>query len=127
MAVNPTWLLVIAGIAGSIRWIVAGLATDLSLLILCQALHAFTFGATHLSAVHFIQRAAPQDMSASAQSLYSALGSGVGFGIMMPIAGYLYEVYGPNAFIFMAAMAASGTSLALFLIYYWDGERLSVN
>lgn len=123
---GPVWLLATAGLAALLRWGITGLTVDLVPLLLVQALHAFTFGATHLAAVHFIARAAPSNLSASAQSLYSALGTGVGFGIMMPLAGYLYEQFAGAAFLFMAAMTVVGTVCAIILARRWDGEQISL-
>ena len=123
---GPVHLLVIAGLGGLLRWGITGLTADLIPLIVVQALHALTFGATHLAAVHFIARAAPSNLSASAQSLYSALGTGVGFGITMPLAGVLYEHFGGGAFLFMASMAGVGAGLALVLGRKWDGKEISL-
>jgi PPP family 3-phenylpropionic acid transporter len=123
---GPVRLLIIAGLAGLLRWGVTGLTTDLVPLLFVQAIHAFTFGATHLAAVHFIARAAPSNLSASAQSLYAALGTGVGFGITMPLAGYLYAQFGGGAFLFMGAMTLVGAGCAVLLARRWDGEQISL-
>ena len=123
---GPIWLLTLAGTIGTLRWGITGLTADLMPLLLVQAMHAFTFGATHLAAVHFIAQAAPPHLSASAQSLYSALGTGVGFGITMPLAGFLYAHFGGTAFLFMAAMTAIGAVCAVLLSRRWDGGTISL-
>ncbi len=123
---GPIWLLTLAGVLGTLRWGVTGMTADLMPLLLVQAIHAFTFGATHLAAVHFIAQAAPPNLSASAQSIYSALGTGVGFGITLPLAGYLYAHFGGAAFHFMAAMTAVGALCAVFLARRWDGRQISL-
>lgn len=123
---GPVRLIVAAGLAGALRWGVTGLTADLGPLLAVQTLHAFTFAATHLGAVHFIARAAPPNLSASAQSVYSALGTGVGFGVTMPLAGYLYARFGGHAFLFMGAMALAGAGCAALLARRWDGNPISL-
>lgn len=123
---GPVRLMAIAGLAGLLRWGVTGVTADLVPLLLVQAIHAFTFGATHLAAVHFIARAAPSNLSASAQSLYAALGTGVGFGVTMPLAGLLYDQFGGGAFLFMAGMTAVGAGCAVLLARRWDGKEISL-
>jgi PPP family 3-phenylpropionic acid transporter len=123
---GPQRLLVIAALGGIVRWSVTGLTDDLVPLVLVQVGHALTFGATHLASVHFIARAAPEDLSASAQSLYAAFGTGIGFGIMLPVAGWLYDAWAGGAFLFMAGMSALALVAALALGGRWNGERLVV-
>ena len=48
-----------------------------------QLLHAFTFGASHLGAMHFLSRKVPPSAAARAQSIYAALSSGLGSGLVM--------------------------------------------
>ena len=48
---GPVRLIALGGLAGALRWSVTGAADGLLALIAMQALHAFTFGATHLGAI----------------------------------------------------------------------------
>ena len=73
-----------------------------------QLLHAFTFGASHLGAMHFLARSGAASAAASAQSLYAAVSSGLGSGLVMLVAGALYAAYGGGAISFMAALSAAG-------------------
>ncbi len=118
---NPAALLVLAALAGMLRWTVLAASTDLGVLIAVQALHALTFGAAHLGAMHFLARAAPAGLAATAQSLYSALSSGVAMGLAMLLAGALYEAAAGRAFLAMTVLSAVGLVLALVLRRY--GER----
>ena len=122
---GPARLLVLAGLAGLVRWSATGLTESLALLIVLQALHGLTFGAAHFGAMHFIARAVPPEISASAQSLYSALGMGVVFGLAMLASGALYASLAGAAFHFMAAMAGLGAVLALILARRWPGDTLA--
>ena len=124
---GPARLIVLAGLAGVVRWSATGLGESLALLVLLQALHGFTFGAAHLGAMHFIARAVPPEFSASAQSLYSALGMGVVFGLAMLASGALYASLAGAAFHVMAAMAGLGAVLALILARRWRGGTLAAS
>ncbi|NQU70565.1 MAG: MFS transporter, partial [Rhodospirillales bacterium] len=68
---GPMRLLALGVAAGLIRWGVLGLTTELWALVAVQGLHALTFAATHLAAMHFLLRAVPASYSSTAQSLYS--------------------------------------------------------
>jgi PPP family 3-phenylpropionic acid transporter len=113
---GPNLLLATAGIAGMIRWTVLGLTTDPWLLASVQALHAFTFGANHLGAMHFITRAAPPGLSARAQGIYSSVSMGVIPGLAMLVSGRLYQTLGGGAFLAMSALSALGFAMSLRLL-----------
>jgi PPP family 3-phenylpropionic acid transporter len=112
---GPIGLMALGGGAGIIRWSLSGFVSSLPLLALLQLLHAFTFGASHLGAMHFLSRAVPPAVAASAQTLYAAASSGLGSGLVMLAAGGLYTRYGGPAYLFMAALSASGFAAALAL------------
>jgi len=112
---GPAALLALAAVAGILRWTVLAASTDLALLVAVQTLHALTFGAAHLGAMHFLARAAPAGLAATAQSLYSALSTGVAMGLTMLLAGALYEAAAGQAFLAMAALSTAGLVLALVL------------
>jgi len=120
-------LIALGAAAGVLRWIVMGLTDALWLGFFSQALHAFTFGAAHLGAMHFIARAAPPELSATAQSLYSSVGTGIAVGLVMAGAGVLYASYGKGAFLFMAIISAVSLSMALVLANRWNGERIHLS
>ena len=120
-------LIALGAATGVLRWIVMGLTDALSLSFFCQALHAFTFGAAHLGAMHFIARAAPPELSATAQSLHSSVGTGIAVGLVMAGAGVLYASYGKGAFLFMAIISAVSLSMALVLANRWNGERIHLS
>jgi PPP family 3-phenylpropionic acid transporter len=105
---GPIGLMVLGGAAGILRWSLAGALSWLPFIAAVQLLHAFTFGASHLGAMHFLSRAVPPSAAASAQSLYAALSSGLGSGVVMMIAGALYSAFGGGAYSFMAVLSAAG-------------------
>jgi len=101
---GPAGLMVVGGAAGILRWSLSGLLTGLPFIAVPQLLHGLTFGASHLGAMHFLSRAAPLSAAAGAQSIYVAVSSGLGSGLVMVLAGALYSGYGGRAYLFMAVL-----------------------
>jgi PPP family 3-phenylpropionic acid transporter len=79
-------------------------------------LHALSFGATHLAAIGYLQRHVPHHRSATAQSLLSALTTGVAMATMTALSGELYGRIGADVFWAMAAVALLGGVLAFTLL-----------
>lgn len=123
--VGPAGLMLIGGLCAVVRWMVIGLGTSLPVLAAEQLLHAATFGATHLGAMHFIVRAAPPGTSARAQAMYSSVAMGATLGLAMLASGRLYEAFGSGAFLASAALAAIGSGAAAVLARAWNGGRLA--
>jgi MFS transporter, PPP family, 3-phenylpropionic acid transporter len=107
-------LLAVGGAGGALRWTATAVTQDLALIALVQLLHALSFGATHLGAMHFVAGHAPREHSATAQALYAAIG-GVATGVVLLGAGALYNVVGGGAYFAMSALAAMGAALAVIL------------
>lgn len=105
---GPFGLMTIGGVAGIVRWSLIGVVPGLAAAAALQLLHAGTFGASHLGAMHFMARRVPPQASASAQSLYAALSAGLGSGLVMLAAGWLYSTFGGHAYPFMALLSAAG-------------------
>lgn len=105
---GPLGLMAIGGIAGIVRWSLIGIVPGLGAATVLQLLHAGTFGASHLGAMHFMARSVPPHAAASAQSLYAALSAGLGSGLVMLAAGWLYGSFGGYAYPFMALLSAAG-------------------
>lgn len=114
--ISPAGLILLAALAGVARWTATAIGTALPLLIVVQLLHAFTFGAAHLGAIHLIARHVAPALSASAQSLYSAIVMGLGLGLATLVAGPLYDVSPGAAFLAMAALSAAAAGAAYLLV-----------
>ncbi|HET6520286.1 MAG TPA: MFS transporter [Geminicoccaceae bacterium] len=109
-------LLVLAGLLTALRWTLTAASAELAVLLVAQTLHAASFAATHLAAVHEIQRLAPPGLSATAQSVYAAYATGALMGLVMPASGQLYGAFGGGgAYLAMAALALAGALLAVLL------------
>jgi MFS transporter, PPP family, 3-phenylpropionic acid transporter len=109
---EPIRLLALAGALAAMRWGLAGLSTELAVLVPAQALHAASFGAVHLAAMHYLRDRTPPELHASAQGFYAAIGTALPFGLVTPVAGWLFGITGGGVFWAMAALALAGTALA---------------
>lgn len=122
--IGPAVLLLTGGAAGLLRWCVMSFDPPLAVLFPLQMLHAATYGATHLGAVHFIHRAVPQAAAGTAQALYATMAAGVMMGAATLACGPLYAAFGAYAYLAMAVVAAAGL-LAAFLVWLrWSGDSL---
>ncbi len=123
---GPQGLLLLAAVGGMVRWTATAYSTGLGVLFAAQTLHALTFAAAHLAAMHFIARAAPPELSATAQTVYAAVGMGIVFGAAMWAAGGLYAAFGGGAFLAMAGLSTAGGLLALLLAARWRGGAIDI-
>ncbi|MDC0033127.1 3-phenylpropionate MFS transporter [Alphaproteobacteria bacterium] len=110
---GPIGLLWLAGIAGLIRWCTLGTTEALPILIAVQGLHAFTFGAAHIAAMHYIAATVPASYGATAQSLYSSTAQGCIMAASMLASGWLFGNFGGSAFFVMAIISLAGGLLAV--------------
>jgi len=111
-------LLILSGIIAAIRWVI--MASDPSLLVLfpLQCLHAFTFGAAHLAAIHYISDNVPEHLGATAQGLYATVSAGLFMGLAMMVAGPLYGALGAGAYLTMAGIGAFGALAGYVLLRF---------
>jgi len=124
---GPIMLIFSGATAGVLRWYLTGISTEIWVLTIAQALHAFTFGAAHLGGMTFISRIAPKELLTTAQTLYTALAMGAAMALMTPITGRLYQMVGPEGtFFVMMALAGSSSVFALVLYWLWNGKQISV-
>lgn len=121
---GPALLIALGGGAGVLRWSVTALDPGLATLVFMQCLHAFTFGATHLGAMHFLNRAAPPEVAATAQSVYAALSAGLVIGGVTYMSGFAYAEFGGQAYFGMAVICLIGGLCGLWLARIWDGGVL---
>lgn len=105
---GPIGLMTLGGVADIIRWTAAAFVVSLAATLALQLLHALTFAAASLGALHYLSRTVPPAAAASAQTLFAAASSGLGGGLVMAAAGALYAAYGGHAYLVMAALSAVG-------------------
>jgi PPP family 3-phenylpropionic acid transporter len=89
-----------------------------------QLLHGATYGATHVGAIHFINRAVPGHAAGSAQALYATVAAGLAMGIATLIAGWIYAAHGGASYFAMGALAVVALIAALKLSQLWQGGLL---
>jgi PPP family 3-phenylpropionic acid transporter len=109
---GPLGLLALGGGAGALRWAATCFASGVPLLVLLQLMHALSFGAAHLGAMHHLARRVPAAQAATGQVLYATLVGGLGQGLAMMLAGLLYGAWGAAAYLVMAVFAAAGAGLS---------------
>lgn len=124
--ISPTRLILLGAGAGILRWWLTALDPHWGWLIPLQCLHGLTFGATHLGAMHFIVRAVPIQLAATAQGLYAAVAGGLIMGMVMLGVGPLYESFGAFSYLAMVALCALGLGAGLWLHHLWDGTFMNV-
>jgi PPP family 3-phenylpropionic acid transporter len=111
----------LAGLAACLRW--GGMAFDPPVLAtgLLQTLHAMSFGAAHLAAIHFMTHAVPEDRAATAQGVYAAVVAGLVLGAVTIACGPLYRAFAGEAYAAMAMLALMGAAAAWRLMRLWRG------
>jgi MFS transporter, PPP family, 3-phenylpropionic acid transporter len=108
--------LIILGAAASVaRWLAMGLDPPLPALVLLQALHGLTYGATHIGAFYLMAQAVADRHAGTAQALYAATTAGIAMGGAMLLSGQLYPSCGGRTYWAMAAIAAVGLAASLAL------------
>lgn len=113
--IGPIGMLAIAAAAGLVRWCTLSMTVSLPALFAVQGLHAFTFGAVHLAAMHYIATNVPTTFSATAQSLYSSTAQGCLMAASMVLSGWLYTEFSGKAFSAMAIFSIMGGLLTVTL------------
>lgn len=122
--VGAVHMLTIGALAAVVRWGITGLNPPLLVLFPLQALHALTYCAAHLGAMHFITHATPRSLAATSQSLYAALSAGVIMGGMTLAAGSLYQAYGAHAYWLPVGAGVLALGGCVALGRRWTGGEL---
>jgi len=104
---------VLAAVAGTVRWSVAGVTTSVLTLSILQPLHGLTFALLHLASMRMMQTLVPVGLAGTGQSIY-AFGSGCLTAVLTLLSGILYAKFGAAAFLLMALLCAVALPLAWF-------------
>ena len=103
-----------------VRWLmIAWCANHLALLFIAQLLHAATFGATHVAAIHLVDFYFGHRHQGKGQALYSSLSFGLGGMLGSLYSGYFWESLGPQ---FVYTLAACSCFVAFMVAYVWVGR-----
>ncbi|MBI5396079.1 MAG: MFS transporter [Verrucomicrobia bacterium] len=107
-------LIVISLVAGALRWGAYALSASWWVLLLMQPLHALTFGAFQMSAMHIIHDRFPEELRVSGQSYLTIASWGAGSLIGALVAGWAMHAIGASgSYALCAAVALAGAGLAL--------------
>ena len=107
---GPLRLLLLGGLAAALRWVVMAAAPSAPLLLLLQASHALSFGATHLGAVTLLDAIVPAARRAQAQG-WLAAAIACSMGLATIACGQLRS--GAQAYAAMALLALCGVATGL--------------
>jgi PPP family 3-phenylpropionic acid transporter len=120
-SIGTARLLMLAGLAATLRWGLMAVDPPLWATAMLQTLHAMSFGAAHLASIHFMTHAVPEDRAATAQGLYAAVVAGLVLGGATIASGPLYRTFGGEAYAAMACLALIGAGSAFLLMRRWRG------
>lgn len=114
-ALGPLVLILAGGLAGVLRW--SAMATDppFAALVVLQVLHALTYAATHLGAMHFIATAVSEEKQGTAQALLSTFTAGIAMGAAILLAGIAYQGFGGGGYMAMAVLSGIGVTAVAVL------------
>jgi MFS transporter, PPP family, 3-phenylpropionic acid transporter len=109
---SPATLIAIGGGGALLRWLVMTQEPGLAVLSFAQALHALSFGATHLGAMGLLARLVPGRFMANAQG-YLSTASSVLMASTGIVTGMVFANLGQSIYYGMAVMALAGTVVVL--------------
>lgn len=113
-------ILLVSGLLSILRWLlIAWYVDDMMLLLCAQVLHAATFGAAHVAAIHLVQNYFGHYHQGKGQALYSSLSFGLGGMLGGLYSGYAWDVYGGQLVYSFAAVLSA---LAYFITVIWIGK-----
>lgn len=121
---GPRRLLILAAVAGIVRWTILTIDPPLVLVFVSQLLHAFTFGAVYLGALNLISRSVPDNLISTAMAINISLNTGVFMALALILSGNLYDEYAAGAYWFAVILAVIGLVMALALKFIWNGDAL---
>lgn len=117
-------LTVLSLLITGLRWLLIGFYSDIFvMLILCQLLHAFTFGVLHATGVKYVAYFFPGKHHAQGQALFSGLGFGLGGALGAWFSGIYWLELGAN----MVFATAGCIGLMAAIIGYFGLRKISIN
>jgi PPP family 3-phenylpropionic acid transporter len=111
-------LLLIAGMAAMVRWVMFPLIEPLGLglagYLVSQCLHAFSTGFLLLGVPKLLAETVGEERMGAAQGA-AFFANGLAMGLVMLASGWIYSGLGSGGFYLMAGVAALGTALLVFV------------
>ena len=114
-------ILLLSIVLSVMRWsLIAWGIEHLELLLFAQLLHAATFGATHVVAIHLVHEYFGVQHQGKGQALYTSVSFGLGGMLGSFFSGYLWDIIGAHYVYSLAAMCCA---LALIIATIWVGRE----
>ncbi|NHM29421.1 MFS transporter [Neobacillus terrae] len=118
--INKFGLLPIAAIAGTVslvRWLFYFMEPSLSLVYASAVIQGFSLGLFIPAGLQYIREITPSHITATAVTIYSAIGNGLGNWFSTFVGGLIYDSYSIfGVYLFFAVLAFLGVLLTLWLI-----------
>ena len=108
LGLSPAALIGLGGAGAVVRWLIMPQEPGIAVLSFAQALHALSFGATHLGVMGLLARLVPGRIMPNAQG-YIATATGIVMASTGIACGWVFTSVGQSIYFGMAAMAAVGT------------------
>jgi PPP family 3-phenylpropionic acid transporter len=108
LGLSPAAMIAIGGAGAVLRWSIMTQEPGLAVLSFAQALHALSFGATHLGVMGLLARLVPGRIMANAQG-YLATATGIVMASTGIVSGLVFANVGQAIYYGMTAMALAGT------------------
>ncbi|MBN1311612.1 MAG: MFS transporter [Anaerolineae bacterium] len=103
---SPQRVILAAMCVYALVWLLIGLSQTPFVAIVCVLGMGVCFGTFWIGAVDYVSSVAPPGLGATAQTLFGAAISGLGWSLGSVAAGYLWDTVSPHAVFFFAAFAA---------------------
>ena len=104
--------MMLAAVAGAIRWSAAARTALFPILIFVEPLHGLSYALMHLACMDVIATVVPARLAATAQAFYATVATGAVSAAVTLLSGSLYGRFGPGAFWAMAAMCVLALPVA---------------
>ena len=100
-----------------VRLFVLSLEPSAAIILMSQALHALTLGAIFIGGLIYVDRRTPEDLRASAQSIFTALMLGAGGAVGSLTAGVFVDAVGVPAMMRIHSVIAAAALIA-FMVFF---------
>ncbi len=108
---GPGGCMLLAALAGMVRWGVTAVTAWLPAMALVEPLHGLTFALLHLACMRVLAAIVPPHLAATAQAVYGTVAVGAASAALTFASGPLYGAFGPAAFWAMAALCAAAVPI----------------
>ncbi len=120
---GPSRAMMLAAVAGIVRWGTAAQTALFPVMALVEPLHGLTFALLHLACIDVIGRTVPAALAATAQAFYATVAMGAASAAVTLASGPLYTHLGAEAFWGMAALCLLALPLARGIRLPRDGHE----